>query len=107
MKATKSLIRNADIVVTMNDDRQEIAGGDILIENGRIAAVGQNLPRGDVEVIEAGGCVVTPGLINTHHHLFQTLTRAVPAAQAAGYAVSNTLVGGEPLPESPDAPTGQ
>lgn len=78
------LIRNADVVVTMDDARQEIAGGDLLIENGKIVAVGQGLPRDHVdEVVEAAGCVVTPGLVNTHHHLFQTLTRAVPAAQDA------------------------
>lgn len=77
------LIRNAEVVVTMDDDRQELPNGDILIENGKIVAVGQGLPRDAVEVVDATGCVVTPGLVNTHHHLFQTLTRAVPAAQDA------------------------
>lgn len=80
---TKLLIRNADVVVTMDDTRQEIAGGDVLVENGKIVAVGQGLPRDGAEIVEARGCVVTPGLVNTHHHLFQTLTRAVPAAQDA------------------------
>ncbi len=76
------LIRNADVVVTMNAARAEIAQGDVLIQGGAIAAVGQGLRTTGV-VIEAGGCVVTPGLVNTHHHLYQTLTRAVPGGQDA------------------------
>ncbi|SMO67123.1 8-oxoguanine deaminase [Paracoccus laeviglucosivorans] len=79
----KTLIRKAEVVVTMNGTRREIKGGDVLIDGGVILAIGQDLPRGDAQVVEAAGCVVTPGLINTHHHLFQTLTRAVPAAQDA------------------------
>jgi len=74
------LIRNAT-VVTMDADRAEIAG-DVLIRDGVIAAVGPGLSTGG-EVVEAKGCVVTPGLVNTHHHLFQTLTRAVPGGQDA------------------------
>lgn len=76
------LIRGAGRVVTMNPDRAEIAGGDVLIRGGAIAAVGQGL-RTAGEVVEARGCVVTPGLVNTHHHLSQTLTRAVPGGQDA------------------------
>ena len=76
------LIRNAAFVVTMNDARQEIAGGDVLIRGGEIAAVGQGLITTG-RVVDAKGCVVTPGLVNTHHHLFQSLTRAVPGGQDA------------------------
>lgn len=76
------LIKNADVVVTMNASRQEISSGDIAVENGVITAVGQNLPPMD-ETINAAGCVVTPGLVNTHHHLYQSLTRAVPGGQDA------------------------
>ena len=76
------LIRNATSVVTMNPARDEIAGGDVLIRGGAIAAVGQGLTTTGA-VIEAAGCVVTPGLVNTHHHLYQTLTRAVPGGQDA------------------------
>ena len=76
------LIRGAAVVVTMDGTRREIAGGDVLIRGGVIAAVGQGLAtRG--RVLEAAGCVVTPGLVNTHHHLYQTLTRAVPGGQDA------------------------
>jgi len=79
---TEVLIRGAAAVVTMDDARREIAGGDVLIRGGVIAAVGQGLAtRG--AVVEAAGCVVTPGLVNTHHHLYQTLTRAVPGGQDA------------------------
>lgn len=83
MTATNLLIRNADMVVTMDAARREIPAGDILIESGKIKAVGQGLSCEGAEVVEARGCVITPGFINTHHHLFQTLTRAVPAAQDA------------------------
>ena len=78
------LIRGAIAVVTMNAARAEIAGGDVLTRGGVIAAVGCGLvaPPG-AAVVQAQGCVVTPGLVNTHHHLFQTLTRAVPGGQDA------------------------
>ena len=77
------LIRNADVVVTMDAGRAERAGCDVLIRGGVIAAVGPGLQTIGGDVIEARGCVVTPGLVNTHHHLFQTLTRAVPGGQDA------------------------
>ncbi|MDB5663798.1 8-oxoguanine deaminase [Cypionkella sp.] len=76
------LIRNADVVVTMDGARREIAQGDVLLRGGVIAAVGQGLATSGA-VVEARGCVVTPGLVNTHHHLYQTLTRAVPGGQDA------------------------
>ena len=76
------LIRNADVVVTMNAARDERPGCDVLVRGGVIAAVGQGLQTTG-EVMEACGCLVTPGLVNTHHHLFQTLTRAVPGGQDA------------------------
>jgi cytosine/adenosine deaminase-related metal-dependent hydrolase len=74
------LIRNADHILTMDDTRRELAGADILIRDGVIAEVGFGL-TGEGDVIDASGCVVTPGLVNTHHHLYQSLTRAVPEAQ--------------------------
>ena len=77
------LIRNALRVVTMNDARDEVPNGDVLVRGGVIVATGQGLPAPDAEVVEAHGCVVTPGLVNTHHHLYQTLTRAVPGGQDA------------------------
>lgn len=77
------LIRNADVVLTMDDERQEIKGGDILVRDGVIAAVGSGLYDDDAQIVDGRGCLVTPGLVNTHHHLYQTLTRAVPGAQDA------------------------
>ena len=76
------LIRAADFVVTMDATRRELAGADVLVKSGVIAAIGHGLATTGA-VIEAQGCVVTPGLVNTHHHLFQTLTRAVPGGQDA------------------------
>ncbi|WP_299959914.1 8-oxoguanine deaminase [uncultured Roseobacter sp.] len=79
---TRLLLRGADHLVTMDDDRRELRRADVLIEAGVIRAIGKNL-QSDAPVIDASGCVVTPGLVNTHHHLYQSLTRAVPAAQDA------------------------
>lgn len=75
------VIRNADVLVTMDDAGTEIAGGDLRVRGGVIEAAGQGL-AGD-HCLDATGCVVTPGLVNTHHHLFQTITRAVPGCQDA------------------------
>ena len=79
---TEVLIQGADHILTMDDDRRELTGADILVRDGQIAAVGQGL-RTTGETVLAKGCVVTPGLVNTHHHLYQTLTRAVPGGQDA------------------------
>ena len=79
---SETLIQNADTILTMDDARRELNGADVLIRDGEIAEVGQGLTTtGDV--INAQGCVVTPGLVNTHHHLYQSLTRAVPGGQDA------------------------
>lgn len=75
-------IKNAQTVLTMDDQRRELTSCDIRIQNGKIAAVGANL-KSTGTVIDAANCVVTPGLVNTHHHLYQTLTRAVPGGQDA------------------------
>ena len=83
-----TVIRNADCIVTMNDARREIANGAIAFRDGVVVAVGpvgefaQMTAAADT-VIDATGCVITPGLVNTHHHLYQSLTRAVPGAANA------------------------
>jgi len=63
-------------IVTMDDGRTEHAPGWALLEGGLVAAVGDGSEPAADERIELGGAVVTPGLVNTHHHLYQTLTRA-------------------------------
>lgn len=78
------LIRQADSILTMDDERRELTDNDIRISEGQITEIGQNLiSKGEKNVINAHGCLITPGLVNTHHHLFQTLTRAVPGGQDA------------------------
>ena len=79
---SETLLRNADVILTMDDARRELARADVLIRDGVIADLGSGLSTTGA-VVEARGCVVTPGLVNTHHHLFQTLTRAVPGGQDA------------------------
>ena len=79
---TEVLIRDAAHLVTMDDARTELAGADLRIRDGAIVEIGMGLATTGA-VIDAAGCVVTPGLVNTHHHLYQTLTRAVPGAQDA------------------------
>ncbi|MXQ06501.1 8-oxoguanine deaminase [Alphaproteobacteria bacterium GH1-50] len=78
---TELLIRGADHVLTM--DGSALTGADIHVSHGVIVAVGHALDAPGAEVVNATGTVVTPGLINTHHHFYQTLTRAVPAGQDA------------------------
>ena len=63
-------------IVTMDDGRTEHENGWALLEGGLVAAVGDGSEPAADERIELGGAVVTPGLVNTHHHLYQTLTRA-------------------------------
>lgn len=81
--ASTLLARNALVLVTMDGERREIPGGGLYVEDGRIVAVGraEDLPASADEVIDLAGHVVLPGLVNTHHHMVQSLTRAVPAAQ--------------------------
>ncbi len=76
------LIKNADTILTMDDDRSELSGADLLIRDGQVARIGHELSTSG-EIHDATGCVVTPGLVNTHHHLYQSLTRAVPGGQDA------------------------
>ena len=76
------ILTHADHILTMDDGRRELSGVDLRISGGVIAEIGPSL-SGDAERIDASGCVITPGLVNTHHHLNQSMTRAVPGGQDA------------------------
>jgi cytosine/adenosine deaminase-related metal-dependent hydrolase len=77
------LVRNARLLVTMDGTLREIPDGGLFARGPAIEAVGptDTLPAGADRVIDARDQVVLPGLVNTHHHFFQTLTRAVRPAQ--------------------------
>ena len=78
------LVHHARVLVTMDD--AEIEDAAIFVRDGWIEAVGPSadLPHSADETVDLSGHVVLPGLVNTHHHLYQTLTRVVPGAQDAG-----------------------
>ena len=78
--AADLLIENALVVATVDDDRRELKGGWVAITNGLVSGVGSSLdPKPAArEKLDATDCLVTPGLVNTHHHMYQNLTRAYP-----------------------------
>ncbi len=91
---SRTIVTNAECLVTMNEEREEIADGALVMEGPQIVWVGATAdlpaeyrkePTSDssssAAFLDARGKIVLPGFINTHHHFFQTLTRAVPAAQ--------------------------
>ena len=76
------LVTGAELVATVDDERRELAGGWVAITDGlvqRASAAGATPPPEAATVLRADGCLVTPGLINTHHHIYQNLTRSLPA----------------------------
>ncbi len=79
------LLRNATLLVTMDEQRREIPDGGVFIRDNAIEAVEHTdaLPQEADRIINLQGKMVLPGLVNTHHHLYQTLTRCLPAAQDA------------------------
>ena len=79
------LIHNAAMVATLDAANHELANASILIRDRLVEAIGPaaDLPAEADEVIDARGHLVTPGLVNTHHHMFQSLTRAIPGVQNA------------------------
>ena len=90
MNGSTLLLKNADLLCTMasseaNSFGEEITQASVFARNGIIEQVGKSydLPKTADHVIDLSGHVVIPGMVNTHHHMFQNLTRAVPAAQNA------------------------
>ncbi len=75
---TDLVVANARCVATLDGQRRELNGAWVAVTGGLIEAVGVGEPPLAAEVIDAENCLVTPGLVNTHHHLFQNLTRAYP-----------------------------
>jgi 8-oxoguanine deaminase len=83
MPPERILLRNIYHLVTGNEAGDRRRGVDLLVEGNRIADIGTGLPRGDAAVIDASTKLVMPGLVNTHHHMYQTLQRNIPAVQNA------------------------
>jgi cytosine/adenosine deaminase-related metal-dependent hydrolase len=73
-----TLIVGARSVATVDPDRSELDGAWVAITDGLISGIGSGTPPSATTVLDATDCLVTPGLVNTHHHLFQNLTRAFP-----------------------------
>ncbi len=83
-----TLIKNAKLIATQNDDLGELAGASLVLRGNRIESIvlsSEALPAVEAfdDVIDASKHLVTPGLVNTHHHMFQSLTRVIPSVQNA------------------------
>ena len=72
------VIANARCVATVDPDRRELAGGWVAITDGLVSGIGTGPAPTAATVLDATDCLVTPGLVNAHHHLYQNLTRAFP-----------------------------
>ena len=79
------LVQHALVLATHDSQRREIPDGGIFVRENVIEQVGATaeLPNTADRIINARDMVILPGLVNTHHHLYQTLTRTVPRAQNA------------------------
>lgn len=77
---SRLLIKNASAIVTCDEHDSVLENMNILIQDGVIAYIGKE-PQPADETIEAAGCIVYPGLVNTHHHLYQTFSRNLPQVQ--------------------------
>jgi len=82
---TTLLIQNAHAIATFDDEGRELRDAYVFARDGVIEAIGpsEKSPQTADEIIDASRCVVIPGLVNTHHHMYQTLTRAIPSVQDA------------------------
>ena len=100
MSSQRLLIRNG-FVVSIDPEVGDIHGGEVLVEDGVIAAVGKDLGVSDAEVVDASGMIVMPGFIDTHRHTWQTPVRGVlPSCTLDHYfAVMLGQVGGFYRPE--------
>ncbi len=82
---TTLLIRNADCIATLDHAQTELRNASVFVRGNLIEAIGPaaDLPLTADDVIDARGHVVIPGMVNTHHHMYQSLTRAIPSVQNA------------------------
>jgi cytosine/adenosine deaminase-related metal-dependent hydrolase len=87
---TLLLVENAEVLVTMDAERREIENGAVLIRDNRVESIDTTAElSAELELsglqpgrrIDATGCIVMPGLVNCHHHLYQTLTRSIGTAE--------------------------
>jgi len=78
---SKLLLKNCFHLVTMNQNQDKFNGFDLLIQNNQIKEIAENIIDNKAEIIDCSTKLVIPGLVNSHHHLFQTLTRNIPAVQ--------------------------
>jgi cytosine/adenosine deaminase-related metal-dependent hydrolase len=88
------LVRDGELLVTMDAARTELRGGWVAIHDGLVHSVGPaaTAPPPAQRTLSAAGCLVTPGLVNTHHHLYQNLTRAyAPMTSAPLFGWLQTL----------------
>ncbi len=83
---SKRVLLRGGHVLTMDPGLGDIYGGDVLIEDGRIAAVAPSVDAGDAEVIDATDCIVIPGFVDSHRHTWETVIRGIaPDVSLAGY----------------------
>lgn len=83
---SKRVLLRGGHVLTMDPTLGDLFGGDVLVGDGRIEAVGQALEVGDAEVVDASGCIVIPGFVDSHRHTWETVIRGIaPDVSLAGY----------------------
>jgi cytosine/adenosine deaminase-related metal-dependent hydrolase len=93
-KAADLLVTGAELVATMDHDNREISGGWVAISDGLVSDIGGpgDAPPAAARILRAENCLVTPGLINTHHHMYQNLTRSYkPAVNGTLFTWLTTL----------------
>ena len=80
--ANALIVKNVRFLVTCDDSNRILEHGDMLVRDGVIAQMGTGLQApADAQVLDATGMILYPGLINTHHHLYQTFSRNLPQVQ--------------------------
>ncbi|MGM0603216.1 MAG: 8-oxoguanine deaminase [Bacillota bacterium] len=79
---SKILLKNLKEIITMNDNRDRLKSSSLLIEDNKIIKIAKNIEEREADkVIDGSKYYLFPGLVNTHHHFYQTLTRNLPNAQ--------------------------